>query len=29
MEKDIVYLIWTSSKTGKKYKVAELYKENI
>ena len=28
MERDIVYLIWTNTETGKKYKVAELYKEN-
>ena len=28
MKKDLVYLIWTDVKTGKKYKVAELYKEN-
>lgn len=28
MEKDLVYLVWTDVKTGNKYKVAELYKEN-
>lgn len=28
MEKDLVYLVWTDANTGKKYKVAELYKEN-
>ena len=28
MERDVVYLVWTDVKTGKKYKVAELYKEN-
>ena len=28
MEKDLVYLVWTDVKTGNKYKVAMLYKEN-
>ena len=28
MERDSVYLLWTDVKTGNKYKVAELYKEN-
>ena len=28
MEKDLVYLVWTDVKTGNKYKVAKLYKEN-
>ena len=28
MEKDLVYLVWTDVDEGKKYKVAELYKEN-
>ena len=28
MEKDLVYLVWTDVKTGKKHKVATLYKEN-
>lgn len=28
MEKDAVYLVWKNIKTGNKYKVAELYKEN-
>ena len=28
MEKDLVYLVWTDVNTGKKYKVAMLYKEN-
>ena len=28
MEKDLVYLVWTDIKTGNKYKVATLYKEN-
>ena len=28
MEKDAVYLVWKKYKTGNKYKVAELYKEN-
>lgn len=28
MNKDLVYLVWTDVNTGKKYKVAELYKEN-
>lgn len=28
MEKDLVYLAWTDVKTGNKYKVAKLYKEN-
>ena len=27
MEKDLVYLVWTDTKTGNKYKVAELYKQ--
>ena len=28
MNKDLVYLVWTDVNTEKKYKVAELYKEN-
>lgn len=28
MEKDLVYLVWTDVDEEKKYKVAELYKEN-
>lgn len=28
MEQDLVYLVWKDAKTGKKYKVAKLYKEN-
>ncbi len=28
MKKDLVYLVWTDVNTGKKYKVAMLYKEN-
>lgn len=28
MEKDLVYLVWKDINTGKKYKVAQLYKEN-
>lgn len=28
MEKDLVYLVWTDTDTGNKYKVATLYKEN-
>lgn len=28
MEKDLVYLVWKDVKTGNKYKVAMLYKEN-
>ena len=28
MKRDLVYLVWTDVKTGNKYKVAELYKEN-
>jgi len=28
MEQDLVYLVWKDVKTGKKYKVAKLYKEN-
>lgn len=28
MEQDLVYLVWKDVKTGNKYKVAELYKEN-
>lgn len=28
MERDLVYLVWTDVKTGNKYKVAQLYKEN-
>ena len=28
MEQDLVYLVWTDYKTGNKYKVAKLYKEN-
>ena len=28
MEEDLVYLVWTDVKTGNKYKVAKLYKEN-
>lgn len=28
MEKDLVYLVWTDVKTGDKYKVAELYKQD-
>lgn len=28
MERDLVYLVWTDEKTGNKYKVAMLYKEN-
>lgn len=28
MEEDLVYLVWTDIKTGNKYKVAKLYKEN-
>ena len=28
MERDLVYLVWTDVNTGKKYKVAMLYKEN-
>ena len=27
MEKDLVYLIWTDTKTGNKYRVSELYKK--
>lgn len=28
MEQDVVYLVWKDVKTGNKYKVAKLYKEN-
>lgn len=28
MQRDLVYLVWTDVKTGNKYKVAMLYKEN-
>lgn len=28
MEKDLVYLVWKDEKTGNKYKVAELYKQD-
>lgn len=28
MEQDLVYLVWKDVKTGNKYKVAKLYKEN-
>ena len=28
MEPDLVYLVWKDVKTGNKYKVAKLYKEN-
>lgn len=28
MERDLVYLVWKDVKTGNKYKVAMLYKEN-
>ena len=28
MNREIVYLSWTNVKTGKQYKIAELYKEN-
>ena len=28
MKKDLVYLVWANINTGKKYKVAMLYKEN-
>ena len=28
MERDLVYLVWTDVNTGKKYKVAMLYKES-
>ena len=27
MDKDIVYLVWTNAKNGKRFKVGELYKE--
>ena len=28
MERELVYLVWKDVKTGNRYKVAELYKEN-
>ena len=28
MEQDVVYLVWKDQRTGNKYKVAKLYKEN-
>lgn len=28
MEKDVLYLVWTNVNTGRKYKVAELYKKD-
>lgn len=28
MEQNLVYLVWKDVKTGNKYKVAKLYKEN-